>query len=218
MEKINWNEIDTVLLDMDGTLLDKDHDDYFWQILLPKAYAKKNKITLKEAEEQLKKKYKKQEGTSNWGDVYFWEKTLGLELWEMKYQVKHLARLHPHTMRFLKFLKKNNKKIYLVTAADLKDVDLKLGDKGIIKLFDGIYSQAVIKDAKESISFWKSLEKMVGYDAKRTIFVDDCEPMLKAAKDSGIRWLVFKSKSSSKRAAVNSNNFINVHHFDDIID
>ncbi len=34
-------DIRYVLLDMDGTLLDKYFDDYFWEHLLPEKYAEK---------------------------------------------------------------------------------------------------------------------------------------------------------------------------------
>ena len=38
---INWNDIDTVLLDMDGTLLDRHFDDHFWLEHVPKRYSAK---------------------------------------------------------------------------------------------------------------------------------------------------------------------------------
>ena len=35
---MNWPTIKTVLLDMDGTLLDKHFDDYFWELDSQKFY------------------------------------------------------------------------------------------------------------------------------------------------------------------------------------
>ena len=32
---VNWNKIDTILLDMDGTLLDLYFDNYFWREHVP---------------------------------------------------------------------------------------------------------------------------------------------------------------------------------------
>ena len=34
--RIDWSKIDTVLLDMDGTLLDLRFDNWFWQELIPR--------------------------------------------------------------------------------------------------------------------------------------------------------------------------------------
>ena len=52
-DKIPLNEIKYVLLDMDGTLLDKYFDDYFWEHLVPEKYAEKNYITFGKAKEEL---------------------------------------------------------------------------------------------------------------------------------------------------------------------
>lgn len=35
---IAWQEVDTVLLDMDGTLLVLAFDNYFWQTLVPETW------------------------------------------------------------------------------------------------------------------------------------------------------------------------------------
>lgn len=34
---VNWHNIDTVILDMDGTLLDLAFDSYFWLQLVPQS-------------------------------------------------------------------------------------------------------------------------------------------------------------------------------------
>ena len=48
-----WDNIDTVLLDMDGTLLDKHFDDYFWEQYLPEHYSLLHDISVDEARGQL---------------------------------------------------------------------------------------------------------------------------------------------------------------------
>ena len=46
---LDWNNISTVLLDMDGTLLDLHFDNYFWQHHVPVRYAEKHKLELDDA-------------------------------------------------------------------------------------------------------------------------------------------------------------------------
>ncbi|SQC58455.1 putative hydrolase with phophatase-like domain [Klebsiella pneumoniae] len=50
---IAWQEVDTVLLDMDGTLLDLAFDNYFWQTLVPETWGAARGLNLQEAKEAM---------------------------------------------------------------------------------------------------------------------------------------------------------------------
>jgi FMN phosphatase YigB (HAD superfamily) len=52
-QKIDWGNIDTILLDMDGTLLDLHFDLHFWMEYMPLVFAKKHNITCDEAKDKL---------------------------------------------------------------------------------------------------------------------------------------------------------------------
>ena len=47
--KLNWDNIDTVLLDLDGTLLDLNFDLEFWLEYIPKVYSKKKSHRLSDS-------------------------------------------------------------------------------------------------------------------------------------------------------------------------
>ncbi len=95
MLSIPFKDITCVLLDMDGTLLDKYFDDYFWEHLVPEKYAEKNNITFGKAKEELLEKYKAHEGTLNWTDIDFWSQKLGLDIPALKEQIRHLIKSMP---------------------------------------------------------------------------------------------------------------------------
>jgi putative hydrolase of the HAD superfamily len=60
---IDWQNIQTVFLDMDGTLLDLHFDNHFWLEHMPKRYAEKHDITVEQASHALSQKTKAIEGS-----------------------------------------------------------------------------------------------------------------------------------------------------------
>ena len=196
--KIPMNDIKFVLLDMDGTLLDRYFDDYFWEHLVPEKYAERQNITFGKAKEELMKRYKIHEGTLNWTDLDFWSGELDLDIPALKEQIKHLIEVHPHVEDFLKMLKRQKKKVFLVTNAHYKAVDLKLKKTHLGKYFDSVLSSFDAGYPKESLKFWKEAEKRLGFDRNRTLFIDDTDEILKTAKKYGVKYILYKARSNSK--------------------
>ncbi len=213
---IKFENIDYILLDMDGTLLDKYFDDYFWEHLVPQKYAEKYNITFGKAKKDLIKKYKIHEGTLNWTDVDFWSRELKLDIPALKEQIKHLIEVHPNVEDFLKMLKAKDKKVFLVTDAHYKSIELKLKKTQIGKYFEKVLSCFDIGFPKESIKFWKEAEKRLGFDKKRTLFIDDTEKILKTAKQYGIRYLIFKARANSKNHPKKSKEFLHILDFNEL--
>ena len=63
---LDWRNIDTVLLDMDGTLLDLHFDSYFWLEHLPRRYAELRQMEPAAAREWLHQRIIRDQGTLNW--------------------------------------------------------------------------------------------------------------------------------------------------------
>jgi len=217
LKKIPIKDIKFVLLDMDGTLLDKYFDDYFWEHLVPEKYAEKHNITFGSAKEELMKKYKVHEGTLNWTDLDFWSKELELDIPALKEQIKHFIEVHPHAEDFLKMLKRHRKKVFLVTNAHYKAIDLKLKKTRIGKYFDSVLSSFDAGYPKESLKFWEEAEKRLGFDKDRTLFIDDTEEILKTAKKYGIKYILYKARANSKVKPKKSNEFLHIVDFNELL-
>ena len=84
MLSMPWREIDTVLLDMDGTLLDLHYDDHFWLHHLPQRYAELHGISFAMAWLELKPLFERNAGTLNWYCLDFWSAELKLSVRDLK--------------------------------------------------------------------------------------------------------------------------------------
>jgi len=191
--------IDWILLDMDGTLLDKYFDDYFWEHLVPEKYSEKHDVTFGKAKEILLSMYKSHEGTLNWTDIDFWSNELHLDIPALKEQIKHMIEVHPHVEDFLKAMKKYKKKVFMLTNAHYKVLDIKLKKTEIGGYFDRCITSYEMGFPKEMIEFWEKVQTMLKFDKERTLFIDDTAAVLRTAKTFGIKYLLLKTGASSKK-------------------
>jgi HAD superfamily hydrolase (TIGR01509 family) len=211
------DEIKYVLLDMDGTLLDKYFDDYFWEHLLPEKYAEKKRISFGRAKEELLAKYHAHEGTLNWTDIDFWSREVEIDIPALKEQIRHLIEVHPHVEDFLRMLKHRRKKVFLVTNAHYKVLDIKLKKTELGRYFDATLTSFEIGFPKEMIEFWERAEKRLGFEKEKTLFIDDTKAVLRTAKRFGIGHILYKSYASSKAERGKSTEFLELGDFSELM-
>ncbi|MFQ5949827.1 MAG: GMP/IMP nucleotidase [Nitrospiria bacterium] len=214
---IHWDRIDTVLLDMDGTLLDRHFDDTFWEEYVPEKFAALKAIPISNAKEQLYAAYKGEERTLNWTDVDYWSNRLGLDIVALKVEMSDQVRVHPGVPLFLQFLQDREKEVVLVTNAHPKTVQIKLGQTALIPYLNTTLCSSDIGVPKEEIDFWKKAEQVLLFDKARTLFIDDNETVLLAAHTFGIKYLFLKSNPSSCEFQEPSQIFPSLAHFDALI-
>lgn len=215
--RIPLGEVKYILLDMDGTLLDLYFDDYFWGHLVPEKYAEKHDITFGAAQEYLVRTYRKHEKTLNWCDLDFWSRELHLDIPALTEQVKHLVEVHPHVIDFLKMLRRRKKKVFLVTNAHYKSINVKFRKTQIGKYFDSVLSSFDTGHPKESVEFWQSAEKKLRFEKEKTLFIDDTEDVLKTAQGFGIKYLLFKAVANSKEEPSKSHAFTVISDFRELM-
>jgi len=195
---ILWQKIDTVFLDMDGTLLDLHFDNYFWQTYVPQCYAKYKKISDEAAQAELALRCKNVEGTLEWYCLDHWSRELGLDIALLKEEVDQLIAVHPHVMNFLAALRASGKRTVLVTNAHQKTLALKLERTQLRSCFDAVYCSHDIGLPKEDVKFWSELRQLEPFDPGRTLFVDDSLAVLHSAREYGLRWLLAVVKPDSR--------------------
>jgi putative hydrolase of the HAD superfamily len=214
---LDWNNIDTVLLDMDGTLLDRHFDDHFWLEHVPKRWAACNHASIQDAKEHLYKLFRSQENTLNWTDLDYWSERLKLDIPLLKLEVEHLIAVHPYVIEFLHYVKQAGKAIWLVTNAHSKTLDLKMHRTCIEPYFDGIISSHQVGLPKEDVRFWKKLQDFIKYDPERTLLGEDSEANLTTAERFSIRYLIYISRYSSKIEPRKSDFFPTIDYFNRLI-
>ena len=214
---IDWNRIDTVLLDMDGTLLDRHFDDHFWLDHVPGRYAQKHAISVESSKEKLYELFRSQENTLNWTDIDYWSDQLGLDIPLLKEEVDHLIAVHPFVIEFLLFLRQHGKGIHLVTNAHGKTLDLKMRRTLIGPYFDEIISAHDLGLPKEDPAFWGKLQQRLPFAPERTMLGEDSETNLETARLFGIGYLIHVGRFSSQAAPTVSQSFKSINFFSELL-
>ncbi|NQY03299.1 MAG: GMP/IMP nucleotidase [Halieaceae bacterium] len=214
---IDWQHIDTVLLDMDGTLLDLHFDNYFWLEHLPRVYADREKIPEEEASRQLQQRFHSGEGTLAWYSLDHWSEQLGMDIPALKREIAHRVQVRPHTIDFLTWLHSTHMDVVMVTNAHRKTLEIKMAQVDITHWFDRVVVSHDLDAPKEDVSFWQRLQAVHPFDPQRTLLIDDTENVLASAHHYGIAHLLTLLQPDSQQQKRLDTRFPGIHHFDEIM-
>lgn len=194
-----WADIDTVLLDMDGTLLDLEFDNFFWLDLVPRRFAESRGIGEAEARQDLQMRYDRVAGSLPWYCIEHWSRELELDILELKRNHKHRIRYLPMVPEFLASLRRSGKRRVVVTNAHPDTVALKTAVTGLDALVDECVCSHDFAAAKESRQFWDALARRMPFDARRTLLIEDSLPVLQTARAFGIAHVIAIRRPDSGR-------------------
>jgi HAD superfamily hydrolase (TIGR01509 family) len=212
-----WDAIQTVLLDMDGTLLDLHYDNYFWLKHVPVRYAEKHGLSLADSHRELGERYASVAGTMQWYCVDYWSAELGLDIERLKQEVAHLIAVHPQVVPFLEQVRAQGKRVVLVTNAHHKSLALKMGKTGLSNYFDTLISAHTLGLPKEHPAFWDKLQSLETYDRQHTLLIDDSLPVLRSARGYGIAHLLAIYQPDTRQPRKEVGGFVAIENFEQIM-
>lgn len=186
--RLPWHAIETVLLDMDGTLLDLYFDWRFWWEYLPQQYAKHHQLPLETAQKKVREAISAQQGTLNWYCTDYWSEVFELPVATLKHDLKHMIQPHPRVETFLSRLKLRGKRLALVTNAH-----------------------------RDSLALWRAIAQDFPYNPAHTLLIDDNLKALESAKAHGIRYLLAASHVSPHMPPVKTEHFPTFSRFEEIM-
>ena len=217
MPVLPWSAIDTVLLDMDGTLLDLHYDNRFWLDHLPQRYAELHGVSRAMAEMELQPLFERNAGTLNWYCLDFWSRELRLPIRELKREIADLIALRPDADTFLAAIRQAGKRVVMITNAHRDSLSLKLERVELAPYFERLISSHDYGYPKENAQFWDALQADIGFDPARSLFIDDTLPVLRSAQAYGVKHLLAVCEPDSRKGAKDTEEFEAVGDYRELI-
>ena len=208
---------ETLMLDMDGTLLDLAFDNYVWKQLVPERYADRHGMSFEAARDHLFAQYRAVQGDLEWYCLDHWRERLDIDVVRLHHDVDDRIGYLPGATDFLGAIQRQDCRVLLVTNSHPDTLALKDQATGLGQYFDHMISSHTYGHAKESQSFWHALNEDVDFDVETTLFVDDSQPVLQSASNYGVRMLVTVTRPDTSLPVQEDSEFAGVESVADML-
>lgn len=119
----------------------------------------------------------------------------------------------PGAEEFLRYLRQLGKRVTIVTNAHEAGVSVKTARTGLDRHVDRILDAFEVGYLKMRPEYWPNCQRLLGFDPMRSLYMDDDEGCLEAAKQFGVAHLIHSAKSSSQLPPAPLAQFVSVTSF-----
>ena len=186
---VDWRQIDTVILDMDGTILDLHFDNFLWGTHLPDYLARTRGLELEAVREHVMQQLQRARGSYEWYSLAHWSEVFDVNLYEMLDELAPLVRPRYDSFVFLSWLSQQRQRALLFTNADSAMLRFKLGLLGFDRWFADCISALDYRLIKQQTEAWELLCRHFSLVPECTLFIDDNFDVLATAHRAGVAHL-----------------------------
>jgi len=187
-----FKDIECLLIDMDGVILDNAYDNDFWQNQIPEVIADSKGIGFDDAKRLAIQIFNYKKNTKDWYDVDYWSNMLDIDIEAQKRSEKSFSRisLYDGVIDTLNVLK-NKTKMILITNAHRKTLNIKLEKYNLTPYFDEMVCAHELNYVKEDIQLWYMLRSKYRLDYEKTLLVEDTINNINVGLSAGISGAIY---------------------------
>jgi len=187
-----FKDIECLLIDMDGVILDNAYDNDFWQNQIPEVIADNKGIAFDDAKRLAIQIFNYKKNTKDWYDVDYWSNMLDIDIEAQKRSEKSFSRisLYDGVIDTLSVLK-NKTKTILITNAHRKTLNIKLEKYNLTPYFDEMVCAHELSYVKEDIQLWYMLRSKYRLDYEKTLLVEDTINNINVGLSAGISGAIY---------------------------
>lgn len=187
-----FKDIECLLIDMDGVILDNAYDNDFWQNQIPEVIADSKGIAFDDAKRLAIQIFNYKKNTKDWYDVDYWSNMLDIDIEAQKRSEKSFSKisLYDGVIDTLSVLK-NKTKMILITNAHRKTLNIKLEKYNLTPYFDEMVCAHELNYVKEDIQLWYMLRSKYRLDYEKTLLVEDTINNINVGLSAGISGAIY---------------------------